>query len=49
MFCMECGTKLPEHAKFCFHCGAKVETPDEAPTPEANNVELDLEMIFGKG
>ena len=49
MFCMECGTKLPDHAKFCFHCGAKVETPDEPPTPEANNVELDLEMIFGKG
>ncbi|MBO4913596.1 MAG: zinc ribbon domain-containing protein, partial [Oscillospiraceae bacterium] len=25
MFCMECGTELPENAKFCFNCGAKVE------------------------
>ena len=45
MFCMECGTKLPDHAKFCFHCGAKVETPDDAPTPEA----YDVESVFGSG
>lgn len=24
MFCMNCGTKLPDGAKFCFNCGAKV-------------------------
>lgn len=24
MFCKECGTKLPEEANFCFHCGTKV-------------------------
>lgn len=24
MFCMNCGTKLPDHAKFCFNCGARV-------------------------
>lgn len=23
MYCHECGTKLPEEAKFCFKCGAK--------------------------
>ncbi len=27
MFCMQCGTKLPEDAKFCFSCGTKVELP----------------------
>lgn len=25
MFCMECGQKLPDAAKFCFACGTKVE------------------------
>lgn len=25
MFCMNCGTKLPNEAKFCFKCGAKIE------------------------
>ena len=24
MFCMECGTKLPDNAKFCMNCGTKV-------------------------
>lgn len=33
MFCMNCGTKLPDNAKFCFNCGAKVpEMPGNAPT-----------------
>lgn len=27
---MNCGTKLPDHARFCFNCGAKVpERPDD--------------------
>ena len=25
MFCISCGTKLPDGAKFCFNCGAKLE------------------------
>lgn len=24
MFCMECGAELPQNAKFCYNCGAKV-------------------------
>lgn len=24
MFCMNCGQKLPDEAKFCFRCGSKV-------------------------
>lgn len=24
MFCMQCSAKLPDNAKFCFQCGAKV-------------------------
>lgn len=25
MFCINCGTKLPDEAKFCFNCGTKLE------------------------
>ena len=32
MFCMECGTKLPDGAKFCMNCGTKVgQTAKAAP------------------
>ena len=24
MFCMNCGTQLPDGAKFCMNCGTKV-------------------------
>lgn len=24
MFCMNCGTKLPDNARFCYNCGAKI-------------------------
>lgn len=27
MFCVFCGSQLPEDARFCKHCGAKVESP----------------------
>ena len=26
MFCMKCGTKLPDDAMFCYKCGAKINT-----------------------
>ena len=29
MFCSKCGEKLPEGAKFCSHCGAKVIVEEE--------------------
>lgn len=28
MFCIYCGAKLPDQAKFCGNCGAKVPVPD---------------------
>ncbi len=33
MFCMNCGTKLPDGAKFCMNCGTKVGSLDAAPAP----------------
>ena len=38
MFCMNCGTKLPEEALFCYKCGTPVVSdiaPDTSPPPEA--------------
>ena len=37
-FCIECGNRLPDVAKFCPECGTKVaaaETPAPAAPPEA--------------
>ena len=35
MFCVYCGTKLPDEARFCFMCGKKVEPADENDHDEA--------------
>lgn len=44
MFCIKCGAKLPDGAKFCSNCGARLESkvpaaapapaPEEKPVPE---------------
>ena len=31
MFCMKCGTKLPDEAKFCFNCGFKIPSIEQEP------------------
>ena len=40
MYCSQCGTKLPDNAKFCYKCGAKIEIPEweeaqQVPAEEA--------------
>lgn len=37
MFCVYCGTKLPDEAQFCFMCGKKVEPADNAENIVAAN------------
>ncbi len=37
MFCVYCGTKLPDEARFCFMCGKKVEPADNAENIVADN------------
>ena len=37
MFCVYCGTKLPDEARFCFMCGKKVEPADNADNIVAAN------------
>lgn len=36
MFCSECGTKVPEGAKFCFNCGAKLIS---------NNISIQAQVV----
>lgn len=49
MFCMECGEKLPDHAKFCFKCGAKVDTAAEGASQSGGSASkkrsLDLSSL----
>lgn len=33
MYCVECGTKNPDDAKFCKQCGRTMELPDAASSP----------------
>ena len=33
MFCIKCGTKLADDARFCSNCGAKVAAPEEPAAP----------------
>lgn len=37
MFCVYCGTKLPDEARFCFMCGKRVEPADNAENIVAAN------------
>ena len=34
MFCINCGTKLPDGAKFCFNCGARMPEMPNGTVPE---------------
>ncbi len=33
MFCINCGSKLSDDAKFCLNCGTKIDTPTPAAEP----------------
>jgi hypothetical protein len=52
MFCMKCGQKLPDEAKFCFNCGTVVtpvryvEPSAAAPEPEQDEHPLSSETPF---
>lgn len=41
MFCMQCGQKLPDEAKFCISCGAKI--PNFTANP--SNIDFNSEQI----
>lgn len=37
VFCMNCGKQLPDDAKFCFECGAKVAKPTATSSSQNNS------------
>lgn len=45
MKCLNCGCELPDHAKFCFGCGAKVDAPEQEAVPQAD-VDDDATVIL---
>ncbi len=60
MFCLKCGTELPEGSKFCNHCGASLaavgqteemkERTDPAGIPEENETAVALDpALNGRG
>lgn len=38
MFCIKCGTQLPDNAAFCFKCGSKQQTQDSKPAQAASEM-----------
>ena len=44
MFCIHCGAKLPEQAKYCAQCGQKVELPETASSPQT--ADDDSEVVW---
>ena len=48
MFCINCGTKLPDDAKFCYNCGNKVGgklSPDESQVLKDEEKKLKEEKV----
>ena len=43
MFCIHCGTELPDNAKFCFSCGKQITVTDTSMTDE--NAEVLQESV----
>ena len=37
VFCIQCGTKLPDNAKFCFNCGAQISIPNNTVSNNVSN------------
>ena len=49
MFCINCGTKLPDDAKFCYNCGNKVGeklSPDEPQVLKDEEKSLKEEKVI---
>lgn len=37
MYCLQCGTRLPDDAAFCSSCGIRQRAPDSNPSPSATS------------
>lgn len=41
MYCIECGSQIPETSKFCYHCGKKQTEPE--PILKKKNAEVNID------
>lgn len=48
MFCIECGTQLPDEAKFCFKCGKPQVCGNSEIKPEQETCEIVYEIVGEK-
>ena len=46
MFCMKCGTKLPDDAAFCYKCGAKLPKISDENIEETETKKIDINHKF---
>jgi len=45
MFCSDCGTELPEEASFCWKCGKRQQSRDEADSQQQTQWEV-CEIVY---
>ena len=45
MFCIECGFKNPDHAKFCAKCGSKLPVLEEEPVKPVEEGPVETELV----
>ena len=45
MFCMKCGTKLPDDAAFCYKCGAKLPKISDENIEETETKKIDINKV----
>ena len=49
MFCYNCGTKLPDGAKFCMSCGTKLDFANDSPVNnKSGNTRADMDLVPAK-
>ena len=48
MFCINCGTRLPDNAKFCFSCGSIISAPEEVTNPKQSQIQPDVQESLEK-
>lgn len=46
MRCQNCGTEIPDNAKFCSKCGVKIEQPQVENILQKNNFQHDISKIW---
>ena len=49
MYCPTCGKEIPNHSKFCLHCGASVTNPSSSSNTPVEWEYKDFVRVWPKG